>query len=68
MKNIEIREFKLNLENYINNNSLPLEVKRMVLKEIYEDIEQKSNLAMMEEIKERDTMEVKKSAESPCEH
>lgn len=57
MKNIEIREFKLNLENYINGSIFPLEVKRMVLKEIYEDVEQKSNIAMMAEIKERDESE-----------
>lgn len=68
MKNIEIREFKLTLKKYIDNNGLPIEIKRMVLKEVYEEVEQKTNVVMMEEIKERDNAEVKKNAESACEH
>lgn len=54
MKNIVIREFALTLENYINENNLPIEIKRMVLKEIYENVDQKTNEVMMMEIKERD--------------
>lgn len=59
MKNIEIREFKLTLEKYINNNGLPIEIKRLVLKEVYEEVEQKTNEMMMLEIKERDGQEEK---------
>lgn len=59
MKNIEIREFKLTLKKYIDNNRLPIEIKRMVLKEVYEEVEQKTNEMMMLEIKERDGQEEK---------
>jgi len=68
VKNIEIREFKLTVRKYIDANRLPSEVKRMVLKEIYEEEEQKANNEMIFEIKERDSAanakEVKDDAES----
>ena len=57
VKNIEIREFKLAIENYIQNSKMPLEIVRMVLKEIYEEVEQKTNEIMLSEIKERDLKE-----------
>lgn len=55
--NLKIREFKVTLENYINNTDLPPEVKRMVLNEIYDTVSAKADGAVMEEIKERDSME-----------
>lgn len=57
MKNIEIREFKLSLENYISSNALPCEIKRMVLKEIYEEVELETIKIMTLEIEERDKQE-----------
>lgn len=55
--NLKIREFKVTLENYINNMDLPPEIKRMVLKEIYESVERVANEAIAAEIKERDERE-----------
>lgn len=60
MENLKIREFKLTLEKYINENELSVEVKRMVLKEIYGDVERKSNLEIAKEIEERDREEAGK--------
>lgn len=55
--NLKIREFKLTLENYINSNELPPEVKRMVLQEIYQSTESAANEAIAAEIKRRDSAE-----------
>lgn len=55
--NLKIREFKLTLENYINSNDLPPEVKRMVLKEIYQSVEAAANESIAAEIAERDSAE-----------
>lgn len=52
--NLKIREFKISLENYINTTNLPLEVKRIVLKEIYDSIEREASVAISKELKERD--------------
>lgn len=55
--NLKIREFKLTLENYIGQNDLPPEVKRIVLREIYQSAEAAANEAIAAEIAERDTTE-----------
>lgn len=52
--NLKIREFKLTLENYISGCDLAPEVKRMVLKEIYESAEAAANEAIAAEIKGRE--------------
>lgn len=54
---LKIREFKLTLENYISGCDLPPEVKRMVLKEIYESAEVAANESIAAEIAERDSAE-----------
>ncbi len=53
--NLRIREFKLTVENYIENIDLPEEVKRMVLKEIYENIINAANEAISAELNERES-------------
>lgn len=55
--NLKIREFKVTLENYINNIDLPPEVKRMVLKEIYNTVYAEADRAVREEIETRDSVE-----------
>ncbi len=55
--NLKIREFKISIENYIKNTDLPSEVKRMVLKEIYESVSAEADEAVREEIAERDSAE-----------
>lgn len=62
--NLKIREFKLTLENYIGENDLPPEVKRMVLKEIYESAEREANEAIAAEIKEREEKEGEQDEQS----
>ena len=52
--NLKIREFKISIENYINEADLPPEVKRIVLKEIYDGIDREANLAVSVELKERE--------------
>lgn len=52
--NLKIREFKVSIETYINETDLPPEVKRIVLKEIYDGIDREANLAISEELKERE--------------
>lgn len=55
--NLKIREFKVSIENYVNGSDLPPEVKRMVLKEIYQSAEAAANEAISAEIAERDNAE-----------
>lgn len=52
--NLKIREFKIVIENYINSNDLPPEVKRMVLREIYQSAEVAANAAISEELEARE--------------
>lgn len=52
--NLKIREMKITIENYINGVDLPPEVKRMVLKEIYDEISTESNKAITAELAERE--------------
>lgn len=62
--NLRIREFELTLENYISGSSLPPEVKRMALKEIYESAERAATEAIAAEIKEREEKEEKQDEQS----
>lgn len=54
MGNLEIREFKVSIKNYINSTDLPVEVKRIVLSEICRDLEEKAALTIAEELKKRE--------------
>ena len=60
--NLKIREFKLTLENYIAGIDLPPEVKRIVMKEIYDEAAVKANDAISAEFKERNETEKEESA------
>lgn len=55
--NLKIREFKVSIENYVNGMDLPPEVKRMVLKEIYDTVSAEADGAVREEIEARDSAE-----------
>lgn len=61
--NLKIREFNITLENYINNTDLPLEVKRMVLKEIYDRVSAEADKSIIAEISERDEKEREEKSE-----
>lgn len=52
--NLKTREFSLSLKKYIESVDIPMEVKRIALKEIYEDIAKRSDEAISNELNERE--------------
>lgn len=54
MNSAEVKDFQYALETYINANTLPLEVKRMVLKDIYVTIAGKANEEILKQLRERE--------------
>lgn len=61
--NLNIREFKQAIVNFINQNKLPIEVKRMVLSEILKAVEMESDRIVIQEIEKRDKKEQSKIQE-----
>lgn len=61
--NLEIREMKAAIENYMESIKIPMEVKRMVIREIYDGISRKADEAVSAELTERRKKE-EKNAES----
>lgn len=57
MTSLEIREFKQTISNYVKENPLPDEVKKMVLAEVLRDQEERTLLTLKKEIEERDMAE-----------
>lgn len=55
--NIKIRELKIAITNHLKGIDLPIEVKRLVLKEIYDDISEAADAEIREELKEREKQE-----------
>lgn len=67
MTSLEIREFSETIKAYIKGNSLPLEVKRMVLEEITREVSVQTVEQLKAELEEREQTaeaEVSKDAES----
>ena len=60
MSNLEIREFSQAITKFVDESSLPEEVKRMALQENLARQEQKARDALMAEIAARDAAEVAK--------
>lgn len=54
MKNLEIREFSQAIINFVNQSTLPMEVKRLALKDIMVQIETETNKVLTEEIRYRE--------------
>jgi hypothetical protein len=54
MTSLEIREFTVSIQQYVNGNTLPLEVKRMVLENITRDVSEQTNRQLAKELEERD--------------
>lgn len=54
---LKIREMLVTLKKYIDGVVLPPEVKRMVLKDIYDTVSAEADRAVREEIESRDTAE-----------
>ena len=55
--NLKIREFQVSIENFVENSDLPQEIKRMILKEIYEATAKKADGEILAEINARDKEE-----------
>lgn len=54
MKNLEIREFSQAIINFVNQSTLPMEVKRLALKDIMTQIETETTKVLREEIRDRE--------------
>lgn len=54
MGNLEIREFSQAIINFVNQSTLPIEVKRLALKDIMAQIETETNKVLTEEIRYRE--------------
>lgn len=66
MSNLEIKEFSQAITKFVDESSLPEEVKRLALQEVLTRQEQKAMDALLAEIADRDAaeQEVKQDAES----
>lgn len=54
MSSIEVREFSTTIISFINKNPLPMEVKRLALKDILGQVEDVTHKELIEEIKARE--------------
>lgn len=61
IKSINIADFRLTLRNYILNQPFPMELKRMVLKEIYDEVNLNANKEMLLQAQEREALESEQS-------
>lgn len=62
---LEIRKFRNGLIEYANNSSLPIEVKRLVMLEVYRQTEDCADEAIKAQLHQNDNdKEVKEDAES----
>ena len=54
MTSIEVKDFQFTITNFVDKCKLPYEVKRLVLKEILEDVTSKANSELLLQAKERE--------------
>ena len=54
MGNLEIREFSQAIINFVNQSTLPMEVKRLALKDIMAQVEDETTKVLTEEIRYRE--------------
>ena len=57
MKSTEILAVKKSIEDYLNAVEMPWELKRMILKDIYINVEKKAYEEAMNEVKENEDAE-----------
>ena len=55
MNNLQIREFSQSIINFINASQLPIEVKRLALKDILSQVEAETNKVLQSELQIRET-------------
>lgn len=53
MNSLQIREVKQTLSNFIESQDMPMEVMRMILVELLQNVEQKTNEELLKLINER---------------
>lgn len=53
--NLEIREFEQTIIKYINETVLPIEVKRLVIRDIFNQIEEEANKVLQIEIDNKES-------------
>ena len=63
----EIRQFSNAIIGFINSNPLPIEVKRLALKDIYNQVDEQATLAIRAQIEEEQKKEQEIKAESEVE-
>ena len=54
MNSLQIREFSQSIINFVNASQLPIEVKRLALKDILSQVEAETNKVLTEEIRDRE--------------
>lgn len=64
MDSLKVRELKTTLLTYLEKQDVPLEVQRMVLKEVLESVTEKANMEIIAQIQERDRKEAEENAEN----
>lgn len=57
MENLKIREFQTAIVNFVNGSDLPIEVKRLCLEEIIQQVRDGANQQLQIEIRQRDDAE-----------
>lgn len=54
MNSLQIREFSQSIINFVNASQLPIEVKRLALKDILAQVEEETTKVLTEEIRYRE--------------
>ena len=55
MNSLQIREFSQSIINFVNASQLPIEVKRLALKDILSQVEAETNKVLQSELQSRET-------------
>lgn len=63
MTDFEIRQFRDHIVNALNAVDLPLEVKRLILKEIYEEVDKQTNAIIVSQMEKANVNENGKEQE-----
>lgn len=53
MSSIKVRDFAMTVENYVDTFDLPMEVKRLALMEVYQNIKEKAESEIYKEALQR---------------
>ena len=59
---LQIRQFQIGLIDYINQSTLPMEVKRLVMKDVLLQIEKASDELIKQLLKEQEAQKIKEQS------